>query len=106
MTALLLIFDFYSNWGEILMHVRNYQQLYYTFFDLVAVRNRRQFPSFPRTALSHFSWILYQSGTCLITKDNLLTLYLHIFLVLRGLERILGFLYFFLIDPILIFKDL
>ena len=55
------------------MQEHNYQQLYYTFFIFVVVRNKYYIPSFFRTTLSPIHWVLYQSGTYFITNGDFLT---------------------------------
>ena len=66
------------------MHEGNYQQLYYTFLDLVAVRNRLYVPPFSKIALSHICWILFNNQEhILIDNVIFLTACLYIFLLLR-----------------------
>ena len=63
-------------------------------------------PPVSRIALSHIFWDLYQSGTYLITNDNFLAAFLHMFTVLRWSETNLSICGFYIIPPILIFEDL
>ena len=62
--------------------------------------------SFSRINQSHFSWVFYQSGLYLITNDNFLAVFLHIFLVLWWSRTNLSISGFFIIAPILVFSNI
>ena len=73
------IFESYSNWKHILMHEKNYQQLFHSFFIFVAVRNK----PFSTITLKHIYFVLNLSGPYFITNANFLIAYIHLFSVLR-----------------------
>ena len=84
----------------------NYQQFYHTFADFCSSQKQAlNVPSLSKIALSYICWVLYQSGTYLITNDDSLTACLHIFLVLSWSGTNFNIFGFFVIAPILFFGD-